>query len=60
MWPSDIVPELLRDHPLRQRCTELVRRLFDDDSFEFDFGASYASRHTSAPPNWCVVRRRPC
>ena len=33
MWPSDILPSL-RDHPMRQRALELVRKLYSDDTFD--------------------------
>lgn len=33
MWPSDILPSL-RDHPMRQRALDLVRKLYSDDTFD--------------------------
>ncbi len=36
MWPSDIL-ESLRSHPMRERALKLVRQLYSDDTFEFDF-----------------------
>lgn len=36
MWPSDIIPELA-EHPVRTRALHMVRKLYNDDGFEFDF-----------------------
>ena len=49
MWPSDISPSL-RDHPVRRRALEVVRRLFDDDSLDFDFDMLICKApHTGVP-----------
>lgn len=49
MWPSDIVTSL-RDHPMRQRALELVRALYDDATFEFDFDMLISKApHTNTP-----------
>jgi phytanoyl-CoA hydroxylase len=49
MWPSDILPAL-RDHPMRARALALVRSLYNDDTFDFDFDMLISKApHTNTP-----------
>ena len=49
MWPSDIVPSL-REHPMRKKCEELVRYIYEDETFDFDFDMLIAKAPNSDTP----------